>query len=53
MCWPDRKVPSVIVSLLSILVLAVGTMMVVGASVFHGHGSVLNADLGDLNERID
>lgn len=50
MCFPTRKLPSLIVSGLSAVVVILGLILLIMAIIFQTGESVLTADMGDLSD---
>jgi hypothetical protein len=49
MCFKQRRVPAIIVSILSILVAILGLIMLIESIVYQTKPSILTAELGDLD----
>ena len=52
MCFKNRKIPSVIVSGLSVLVFILGLVLLTLACIYQTQKTAINTDMGDLNEAI-
>jgi hypothetical protein len=52
MCFPERKKPAVIVTVLSVIVILLGILMVIESGIYWTHGSILTADIGVLTEKV-
>jgi len=50
MRFKERKIPAVIVTVLSVIVILLGILMVILSAIYHTKGSILTADLGELKE---
>ena len=48
MCFPERKKPAIIVTVLSVIVILLGILMVIESAIYHTKGSILTADLGEI-----
>jgi hypothetical protein len=52
MCWGEKKVPVLILTILSSLMIVCGVIMVIECIVYQTSQSVLTADLGSLTTQI-
>ena len=56
MCFRDRKVPAILVTMLSVILVLIGVLILIQALVYEFRSSVLNTDLGswqDITSKVD
>jgi len=52
MCFKERKIPAMIVTILSVIVILLGILMVIESAIYHTKGSILTTDLGTLTTAV-